>query len=388
MDPEARTPSWIVDAQQHLVQAYDYEKTGQHTEALAECDHAIGIDPDLAEAHNLRGIVLEALDRPVEAVQAYQTAFELDPALTEAQENLSQLADDFLEEAYELYEENRDPMLALGECDAVLEINPSYAEAHNLRGVILERLGQHRDALAAYRRAASLDPDLEEAADNLAGLEADLADVSARDELVAVARVSHPATAEVLRGKLEAAGIPAAVTDAEIVYTLWLWSQAMGGVKVVVRREDRDVALEVLGLKQEWDELAQEYEEEWEDEDTDEPSDESTDTSETPGDGNGLTEEATIEPEPGFDRDQAEQALAELTAEAMAEPPEDDPLAMEAASAPAPAPCPNCGSLNVRYLPYAQRPAFVAWLLIGVPVPFPTRKWKCAQCGHEWRMQE
>ena len=81
---------------------------------------------------------------------------------TEAQQNL--------ERAYD-YTEREECENALRECEIAIHLAPEWAEAHNLRGIILEELGQGEQAIAAYREAVRLDPDFEEAQQNLQELE-------------------------------------------------------------------------------------------------------------------------------------------------------------------------------------------------------------------------
>jgi tetratricopeptide (TPR) repeat protein len=79
-------------AQVHLNQAYHYYEAGTDLEAaLHQCETAIELDPYLTEAHNLHALLLEDLDRPFEAINAYQAALRLDPDFTEAKENLADL---------------------------------------------------------------------------------------------------------------------------------------------------------------------------------------------------------------------------------------------------------------------------------------------------------
>jgi uncharacterized RDD family membrane protein YckC len=63
---------------------------------------------------------------------------------------------------------------ALIECDRAVEIAPGLAQAHTLRGNVLERLGRTQEALAAYRRAVDLDPVHLDARNHLRTLEAQL----------------------------------------------------------------------------------------------------------------------------------------------------------------------------------------------------------------------
>jgi hypothetical protein len=67
--------------------------------------------------------------------------------------------------------------------------------------------------------------------------------------LTTVASYDVAANAQIARNILEAAGIPAVVTDQEIVAMDWLISNAVGGIKVQVREEDADRAAEVLADK-------------------------------------------------------------------------------------------------------------------------------------------
>jgi hypothetical protein len=78
------------DAQQHLDLAYSYEKSEDFEEALRECAIVLKTNPFCAEAHNLRGMILEGLGRRAEAMQAYEIATQLDPEFVEAAQNLSE----------------------------------------------------------------------------------------------------------------------------------------------------------------------------------------------------------------------------------------------------------------------------------------------------------
>lgn len=164
MDQEAQEADLPIDAQGHLDRAYTWEEEGEFEQALAECEATLRLESSLAEAHNLRGILLEELDRPEEALEAYKRALRLDPAFRDARENLSEL----------------------------------------------------QSGLAA------------------------------RSELVTIARYNHVAEAHVTKARLQALNIPAFVADEHIATMNWLWSNAMGGVKVQVRRADAAQALRTL----------------------------------------------------------------------------------------------------------------------------------------------
>jgi tetratricopeptide (TPR) repeat protein len=62
---------------------------------------------------------------------------------------------------------------ALVDCELAIQLDPSFAEAHNLRGLILDEVGRIEDAIASYREALRLEPTLEEARANLKDAEAE-----------------------------------------------------------------------------------------------------------------------------------------------------------------------------------------------------------------------
>ncbi len=47
--------------------------------------------------------------------------------------------------------------------------------------------------------------------------------------------------------------------------------------------------------------------------------------------------------------------------------------------------CPNCGLYDVSYGPLSRSTAIVSWLLLGFPLLFVKKRWRCSACGHQWR---
>lgn len=176
----------LAEAEQELAtippldEIYARQTAGDLEGALALCDQILALSPDHAEAHYLRGGLLHQLGRLWEAMSAYQAALQIDPAFAAAGEALElarqefQLAPD-LSAAYALYEEAGDPQAALALCDQILALVPEVAEAHNLRGVLLDELERPWEAIRAYRQAVALAPDFTEAQDNLADAEQEFA---------------------------------------------------------------------------------------------------------------------------------------------------------------------------------------------------------------------
>ena len=47
--------------------------------------------------------------------------------------------------------------------------------------------------------------------------------------------------------------------------------------------------------------------------------------------------------------------------------------------------CPECGSDAVAYEKYSRRAAFLALLLLGIPLLWNRRRFACRACGHVWK---
>jgi len=108
----------------------------------------VRLDPDHASGHGNRGVILERLGRPEEALAAYDQAVRLAPDDAVSHGNrafvLGQLG------------QHED---ALAAYDRAVRLDPDNAASHGNRGVALGRLGRRKEALAAYDRALRLDPD-------------------------------------------------------------------------------------------------------------------------------------------------------------------------------------------------------------------------------------
>ncbi|MBM3202666.1 tetratricopeptide repeat protein, partial [Candidatus Woesearchaeota archaeon] len=123
-------------------------RQGSLREALALLDRALLIRPDQAEIHYNRGIVLDGMDRPQDALRSYEEATRLNPGFDEAWFNQGALLHNLgcFAEALAAYQQ-----LSPAGC--------AMAELHNNRGVTLKNLDRFDEAIASYRRALGLRPD-------------------------------------------------------------------------------------------------------------------------------------------------------------------------------------------------------------------------------------
>ena len=233
-------------------------------------------------------------------------------------------AEHHLNQASHFYEETEEFEKALQACDTALELDPYLAEAHNLRGIILEEFGKVYESRKAYQQAITLDPDFTEAKDNLAALEVDLAH---EDELVTIATFSHPLEAYVRKTKLDANGLPSFVADDNTVALIWLLSNAIGGVKLQVRSSDVKQAQEIL-------------------------SDE------------------TQSVEDNFE--EAGEAKCP-NCQSMNIYPRRYNMSL---------------IFGVWFLSWLLNPFFVGLDYGGFPLPFLRRRWQCSECGHNWRNRD
>lgn len=149
--------------------------------------------PGHAEAHNNLGHLLEALNRPAEAVQHYSSAIAVKPDFPEALLNLGnalqtlgrhdeaisryasalRIKPDFPEallnigNALQSLERNAE---AVTQYDKALALRPDFAEGHYHLACALEKVDRRTDAVAHYERAIALKPDYPQPHNNLGNI--------------------------------------------------------------------------------------------------------------------------------------------------------------------------------------------------------------------------
>jgi hypothetical protein len=71
-------------------------------------------------------------------------------------------------------------------------------------------------------------------------------DISPLDQLVTLRHFRDIPDALLAKGKIESAGIDCSLADGNLVRMDWLWSNAIGGLRLQVRQEDAEDALAIL----------------------------------------------------------------------------------------------------------------------------------------------
>ncbi len=111
-------------------------------EAVIQFEQALALNPNYAIALNNLGNALHALGRRTEAVARYRRVLEIDPHYAAACNNLGTT----------LLQENH-PEEAIAQFRRALELRPAFAEARMNLGNALAGLEKHREAVAHFRQA-------------------------------------------------------------------------------------------------------------------------------------------------------------------------------------------------------------------------------------------
>ena len=140
--------------------------TGRIDAAVGHYEDALRLDRTAADVHNNLANALFRLGRFPEAIGHYQQALRIKPDLAEARTNVRRMC----------------LTLAAGEPSAeaidcfrnALELDPGSADAHNDLGVALARAKRVPEAREQFQEAVRIQPDFEEARDNLERAETSL----------------------------------------------------------------------------------------------------------------------------------------------------------------------------------------------------------------------
>jgi tetratricopeptide (TPR) repeat protein len=108
----------------------------------------VGPDPYLADAYSQVGTILEQLDRPHEALAAYEEAVLNDPTEDRAHLGMGNIHLRFDE-----------PLLAIAAYRQAVDISPTKSNEYFLLGDAYLQVGELQEAVAAYQEALGIRPD-------------------------------------------------------------------------------------------------------------------------------------------------------------------------------------------------------------------------------------
>lgn len=122
-------------------------QAGNDLSALEHVRRAIASAPEVGVFHASLGLILAALGRADEAIQAYQRALSLQPDLAGAHNNLGNLL-----------RKSGQADQAIDAFGRALALRPDHAEARTNLAQTLAQMGRAREALEQFRRVATLRP--------------------------------------------------------------------------------------------------------------------------------------------------------------------------------------------------------------------------------------
>jgi SAM-dependent methyltransferase/Flp pilus assembly protein TadD len=124
-----------------------FARQARWSQAIEHYEHALALQPNVAQILTNSGIALAAVGRQQEALERHRRAVALDPNLLEARMNLGAAL-----QAQHLLDE------ALTQYQAVIALRPDHAAAHNAASIALLTKNDLPDALRHGERALQLQP--------------------------------------------------------------------------------------------------------------------------------------------------------------------------------------------------------------------------------------
>ncbi|MEX2616720.1 MAG: tetratricopeptide repeat protein [Alphaproteobacteria bacterium] len=149
---------------------------------------AISLLPEMADGHNLHGLVLMALGRHDAACAAFRIAIAREPDFAEAENNLGAAL-----------EAMGQPGAAAAAYRRATESNPRYAQAYCNLGRVMLGTGQPAAAEESFRHALALQPDLSDARFNLAVAQHRRGSIAAAEATIDLAIADQPENAGLYR---------------------------------------------------------------------------------------------------------------------------------------------------------------------------------------------
>ncbi|HNV69682.1 MAG TPA: tetratricopeptide repeat protein [Candidatus Ozemobacteraceae bacterium] len=138
--------------------ALAFKQLGRLEEADQALLEALKLNPQYREAINARGEVLEALNKPVEALFEYKKVIALFFSDDQTRES-----EDFDYDLSILYSTTEMVDESIRQLERFVKKNPGFADAHYKLGLAYQAAGREHEAMLAFRRALEINPRYETA---------------------------------------------------------------------------------------------------------------------------------------------------------------------------------------------------------------------------------
>jgi tetratricopeptide (TPR) repeat protein len=146
----------------YYVRAGAYERTAKYERAIADYSRVMVINPDDFRAYKSRGDDYDKIGDKAKAASDYEVVAKLTSNLTDAFGCRTR--------AWALLKLGRTAE-ALTSARSAIELTPNDSIALDIRGRILEALGQRNEAIADFQRALAINPRMKETEDTLKTLQ-------------------------------------------------------------------------------------------------------------------------------------------------------------------------------------------------------------------------
>jgi len=134
--------------QEHMDNAILAEMDGDYDDAIAECNKAIDLDPNYADAYAERGYNYNSKKYYDQAIADETKAIELNPNFSFA----------YAERGYDYYNQ-RNYYQAIKDCNKAIEIDSKNDRAYQFRGYAYTEQGNYEQAVADETTAIGIRPD-------------------------------------------------------------------------------------------------------------------------------------------------------------------------------------------------------------------------------------
>jgi tetratricopeptide (TPR) repeat protein len=177
----AQQASALVDA------GVELSNRGRFSEAGEKFVRALALDPSLAEAHYLLGLVRQQDGRADAALQSFRAALKIQPAYAQAQARVCELETGFARTRETGYDK------AGAACRRAIQLDGSDAESHFHLGWLQSKLGNYAAAVQEYRAVLKFDPKFPGAPYELAMSYVDSQDIDRAIPLLREVTAAEPA---------------------------------------------------------------------------------------------------------------------------------------------------------------------------------------------------